>query len=363
MHFGIIGLPQCGKTRLFSALTDTSPELSRPHTGRKPGQLSTVKVPDPRLDDLHNLYPMTKKVHATIEYSDVIGLSKGSTQRRGFQEQFLGNLRNADALLCVLRSFENASVPHPEGETDPKRDLAIIEGEFLLSDMSILENRIARVSSDVKKVKDDRLKEELRLLERCLSSIESEMALRELDFSASEEKLVRGFQFLTAKPILIVLNVNENQVGEEQAIIEEFSQFASGRKKVVECISAELEAEIAQISEEERETFQKEMGIAEPALNKMVRNSYSLLGLISFFTVSDKEVRAWTIERGTPAQTAAGAVHSDMERGFIRAEVVDFETLSKLGSLSKCKEHGVLRLEGKDYKVKDGDVITFRFNV
>ncbi len=363
MNRGIVGLPQSGKTTLFNALTKTSKELKDDWGTKKESHVSVVKVPDPRLDLLQQLTGKERKVAATVEYVDVGGLEKGSTQRKGFQEQFLANLRNVDALLCVLRYFQNEAVPHPEGNIDPKRDLDIIEEEFLISDFSILEGRIQKLEADLKKMKNEELQRELELLQRCFQSVESEKPLRELDFTTEEEKLLRGFQFLTAKPILLVLNISEADLNRGDEIEKEFSYLVGGKKRDLVCVCVELEMEIAQLAEEDALAFQKEMGITESALQKVIRKSYDLLGLISFFTIGKHEVRAWTIKQGTPAQSAAGAVHSDMERGFIRAEVVDFDTLKDLGSITKCRDQGLLRLEGKEYLVKDGDVINFRFHV
>ncbi len=364
MQIGIIGLDQAGKTTLFSALTQSSGGIP-PSSGKKDANLSIVKVPDQRLDRLYELYPTAKKVQADIEYLDVGGLAKGATQRKGFQEQFLANLRNVDALLCVLRVFENDAVPHSEGSIDPRRDWRIIEEEFLFSDMSILDNRIQRLDKEIKKIKDQDKQQELELdlLNKCLAALEEEKPLRELALSESEEKALRGYQFLTAKPILLVLNISEDDLEKETEILKEYSDLSAGENKALVTLSANLEMEIAQLPEEDKASFQEELGIKEPALNKMISNSYELLGLIPFLTAGEKEVRAWTIRKNTRAQDAAGAIHSDIQRGFIRAEVVDFVTLSELGSLVKCKEKGVLRLEGKDYIVQDGDVITFRFNV
>ncbi len=361
MRIGIIGLEQSGKTTLFNALTQGGGS-GVPASGKREAHLSIVKVPDARLDRLHELHPPAKKTPATIEYLDVAGLGKGSTQRKGFQEQFLANLRNVDALLCVLRVFANDMVSHPEGSINPKRDLEIIESEFLLSDMAILENRIAKLEKEVRKVKDEKLKHELTLLQRCNEFIENEQPLRELNFTDEEEKMLRGFQFLTAKPILLVLNIGEEEVNKEEQILSEYAQL-TGTKRTLVCLSAHIEMEIAQLPEDDKAVFQEELGIKEPALHKMIRHSYDLLGLMSYFTSGDDEVRAWTIKKGTRAQIAAGEIHSDIERGFIRAEIVPFEKLSELGSWTKCKDKGVLRLEGKDYIVKDGDVINFRFNV
>ncbi len=362
MRIGIIGLPQSGKTTLFSALTQTDPNQVEPHT-RKEGHVGLVKVPDARLDWLHTLYPKAKKTPATIEYIDTGGLAKGSAQQKSFQDRFLAQLKNIDALLLVIRLFESEAVPHPEGGLDPKRDFALVEDEFFLSDMSILEPRVERLAKEVKKVKDPERARELELLRRCLSALEDGRALRELAFTEAEDKILRGYQFLTAKPMLIVLNIGEEQLEQQTELQKQFSQLLAGKNRLVDCICAKLEMEIAQLPEGEKEAFQRELGIDEPALNKTIRDSYRLLGLISFFTAGDKEVRAWTIRKGTRAQVAAGAIHSDMERGFIRAEVVDFETLQTLGSFTRCKEQGKLRLEGKEYLVQDGDVITFRFNV
>ena len=363
MQIGIVGLDQAGKTTLFSALTQSPKGPAPPASGKRNTNLSIVKVPDQRLDRLHELYPTAKKVQADIEYLDVGGLAKGATQRKGFQEQFLANLRNVDALLCVLRIFENDAVPHSEGSIDVRRDWRIIEEEFLFSDMSILDNRIQKLSKEIKKLKDKDKQQELDLLNKCLSALEEEKPLRALAFTKSEEKALRGYQFLTAKPILLVLNISEDDLNRETEILKEYSDMAVGENKGLVALSANLEMEVTQLPEEDKESFQEELGIKEPALNKMISNSYELLGLIPFLTASEKEVRAWTIRKNTRAQDAAGEIHSDLQRGFIRAEVVDFDTLSELGSLVKCKEKGVLRLEGKDYIVRDGDVITFRFNV
>lgn len=363
MRIGIIGLEQSGKTTLFNALSQSAKDAGLSASYRKDANVSIVKVPDARLERLHSLYPAAKKVQATIEYVDVGGLAKGSTQRKGFQEQFLTNLRNVDALLCVLRLFKNDAVPHSEGSIDAARDWRILEDEFLFSDLAILENRIERLKSDLKKVKDLQKQQELELLKKCISTLETEKPLRELEFNETEQRTLRGYQFLTAKPVLLVLNISEEDLGSEADIIKEFADLATGINRRLVALSANLEMEIAQLPDEDIEGFQKELGITEPALNKMIRNSYELLGLILFFTVGEKEVRAWTIRKNSRAQDAAGEIHSDMQRGFIRAEVVDFNTLSELGSLVKCKEHGALRLEGKDYVVRDGDVITFRFNV
>jgi len=360
MKIGIIGLEQSGKTTIFSALT--SSEGSTSH-GKREASMSVVKVPDKRLDRLHELFPTGKKVQATIEYVDVSGLSRGATKRKGFQEQFLGNIRNIDTLLVVLRKFENELAPHSEGSIDPARDWKILGEEFLFSDMAVLENRIERLSKEAKKLKDAAKTKELELLQKCYETLESEQPLREIEFSEEEDRMLRGYQFLTAKPVLLVLNIDETDMGNEEQLLRDYSILCSGKGTLLVSLSANLEMEIAQLPDEDKISFQQEMGISEPALNKMIRHSYELLGLIPFFTAGEQEVRAWTIKKNTRAQNAAGEIHSDLERGFIRAEVVPFEKLSELRTFAKCKEEGVLRLEGKEYIVQNGDVITYRFNV
>jgi len=359
MKIGIIGLDQSGKTTLFHALTQGTAGHAG---GKKDANVSVVKVPDSRLDRLHELFPTARKVEATIEYLDVTGLSKGSTQRKGFQEQFLATIRNIDALVCVLRRFQDEMIPHSEGGIDPARDWTIIQDEFLFSDLSILENRIVKLEKDVKKTKDDVKCRELAALQKSMTALEAEKPLRIVDFDKEEAKILRGFQFLTAKPILLVLNVGEDELADDQ-LTQEWQAVAAGKNVKVLSLSAKIEMEIAQLEDDDKMMFQEELGINEPAVNKMIRHSYDLLGLVPFFTAGEKEVRAWTIKKNTRAQNAAGAIHSDIERGFIRAEVVEFEKLSELGSFAKCKEQGVLRLEGKEYIVQDGDVITYRFNV
>ncbi|MFQ5709508.1 MAG: redox-regulated ATPase YchF [bacterium] len=363
MKIAIIGLPQSGKTTLFNAISKSSADTGPAGSSLKHAHHSIIKVPDRRLDALHQLFPTARKVQATVEYVDVAGLEKGSTQRKGFQEQFLANLRNVDALICVLRAFENAAVPHPEGSVNPERDRAIIEDEFFISDMTILEARIQKLEKELKKIKDAPGRRELELLRKCLQGLESETPLREQEWSTEEAKMLRGFQFLTAKPILYVLNIHEDDIPRDFEIKQAHAKLAQGRNQDLVCLSTEVEMEIAQLSEDDAQVFRQEMGIKEDALSKVIRSSYALLGLLSFFTAGDKEVRAWTIRKGANAQAAAGAIHSDMERGFIRAEVVEFEKLLECGSFAKCKEQGVLRLEGKEYVVQDGDVVTFRFNV
>ncbi len=362
MEIGLVGLPSSGKTTLFSTLTGL--DSSGAHAGgRVEVHRGIVRVPDDRLDKLTAIFQPRKQVNATIEYIEVGGLQKDAAQGKGFDPQFLALLKNTNSLCLVVRAFENEMYPHPEGSIDPLRDALIVETEFILSDLSIIENRIDRLTKQIQKVKSEEDLHELELLKRCRDVLEAESPLREMDLSDEEQRKLRGYQFLSAKPLIIVVNYGENDISREQEILAGLKQFEEKENVRVAGLCAKVELEISQLEETDRTLFLEEMGIAEPALYKLIRYSYDLLGLISFFTVGEDECRAWTIRRGTHAQPAAGVIHSDLERGFIRAEVVNYAEFIELGSLAKCREKGILRLEGKDYVVNNGDIITVRFNV
>ncbi len=363
MRVGIIGLPLSGKTTLFNALTGADVEVGSWSGGKREAHIGVVKVPDERLDFLHTHFPTAKKIPATIEYVDLAGFEKGISESTKTLNELLNDLKNVDALVTVIRAFENESVPHPDGSVDPLRDYGTLEAEFLLSDMAILENRISRLESQLKKKKNEHEQKELALLQRCMAALEEEKPLRSLEFSPEEEKFLRGYQFLTEKPQIVVVNINESDIGKEEQILQPFEKVAASSKTALMALSAEIEMEISQLNPEDAEVFLDDLGLKAPALERLIRTTYELLGLISFFTIGDDEVRAWTIRRNTRAPQAAGAVHSDMERGFIRAEVVAYDAYRAHGSLAKCKDAGVLRLEGKEYVVQDGDIISFRFNV
>lgn len=359
MEVGIVGLPVSGKTTLFSTLTGQDADAAY-GGGKIEVHRGIVKVPDARLDKLTDIFNPKKKVPATIEYIEVGGMESDGSQGKGFDSQFLQVLKNTAALCVVIRAFENEFYPHPAGSIDVERDFSTVESEFLLSDLAIVENRIERLEKQLKKVKDERDQKELELLQRCLEILEAETPLRETEFSEEEGTMLRGFQFLTAKPLVVVINISEGDIVNEKAFAAKIPQKSN---VTVIAMCAKAEQEISQLEEDDRLMFQEELGIEEPALSKLIRTSYDLLGLISFFTVGEDECRAWTIRNGTLAQKAAGAIHSDLERGFIRAEVIDYDDFMELGTLAKCREKGVLRLEGKTYPVKDGDIITVRFNV
>ena len=320
--------------------------------------VGVATVPDPRLDELSKIFNPKKTSHATVEYLDVAGLVKGESK----DATYLGNLRNVDALVHVVRVFADESISHVEGSIDPKRDIANVELELLVSDLSIVEKRLDRLEKDIKKQKSAVLEKELELLKRCKLCLEEEKPLRGLELDSDEKKILRGFMFLSEKPILHVLNLSDGDSNKIDQIISAFQLGAiSSQVNVgVTAVCGKVEAELAELSGEDAELFLADYGLKESGLDRLIRVTYQLLGLISFFTVGDDECRAWTIQQGTTALKAAGVIHSDIERCFIRAEVVPCDKLLELKSLTAARDKGLLRMEGKGYLVQDGDVINFR---
>ncbi len=348
MELGIVGLPSSGKTTIFNALTGSEAEVSAFSGGKKEPNIALVKVPDKRLDALSKMYEPKKTTHATIKYIDLGGGINAQGEKEGLEE-ILRLLRPCDALVHVVRGFEWAGqMPRPQEDFDE------FESELILADQVIVEKRLERMEKELKKGKKGNPKE-FELLKRAYKILDEGRALRE-DKEVRDAQELRGYAFLSAKPCIVVLNLAED------ASINDF-QLTLPKGVPVVGIKGSLEMELAQLSDEEAELFRKDMGIAEPATFLLIKESYKLLGLISFFTVGKDEVRAWTIKKGTKAQKAAGCIHSDIERGFIRAEVVHYDDLMAAGSYQAAQKAGKVRLEGKDYEVKDGDVINFRFNV
>jgi len=360
MEIGIIGFPYSGKSSIFSTLL-------KHRSGDMPGakqsaERGVVKVPDARLTKLVGMFNPKKEVAATIEYIKVPGFEQLDGQARGLPAQFLTNLKTTDALMIIIRDFDNPVYPHPLDRINPKDDIEFIQSEFLLSDMVLVETRIEKLTKQIAKTQIDKDKRELILMNRLRDQLEAERPLRELDFNEQELMILRGYQFITLKPVLFVINISENRLPDSSAIEEEFSFLRTSRCAVT-VLSAEIEKELSELSDEDADVFMQDLGISEPALHKLIRTSYELLGLISFFTVGEDECRSWTIPNGINAQKAAGVIHSDLEKGFIRAEIVHYDDLIRLGSLNACKEKGILRLEGKEYMMKDGDIMNVRFNV
>lgn len=357
MKIGIIGLKQSGKTTIFNALTGQEAETGF-GANKLQVNMGNVKVPDKRLDTLTEIFNPKRKVNATVEYVDVAGVEGEGA----IDPALVNQIKVTDALLVVVRAFHDDGVFHPFNSVEPMRDLQNLMEEFIISDQVIVENRIKRIEKQVKVSKNPQEKKEFETLLKIKDALENLTPLREIEFDYLEMKQIRGFQFLTLKPILVVFNTDEGEDGKEY--LEKFnSEFGEKEGVKAVAISGKIEEEISRLEDEDKEMFMEEYGIETLARDLIIRESYSLLGLISFFTVGEDECRAWTIKEGTNAQKAAGAIHSDIERGFIRAEVVHYDDFVQEKSLTKCKEKGLLRLEGKDYIVKDGDIINFRFNV
>lgn len=361
MQIGIVGLPYSGKSTLFETLlTHKSNEPVGKY--KSEAEHGVVKIPDERLLKLSEVLESESTVHTTIEYIKVSGLEKEGHKGTGLPPQFLANLKLVELILVMIRNFDNDIYPHPDGNNDPQRDINYINSEFLLNDLSIVENRIGKLEKLIMKTQLETEKRELEVLKKCQFILEEERPIRELELDSNEEFIIKGFQFLSAKPVLFVLNISETDIDKSKKLIQQLKPCL-GKKCSITALSAEIEKEISQLDEEDAQAFLEDLHITEPATHKLIHLSYELLGLISFFTGSEKESRAWTIRSGYTAQKAAGTIHTDMEKGFIRAEVVPYTVLVDLGSFQACKEKGLLRLEGKEYIVQDGDVLTMRFNV
>jgi GTP-binding protein YchF len=358
MKTGIIGLPQVGKTSLFKILTRAKIE-ERGYSNPREAHIGIAKVPDDRLDRLAAVYNPKKLIHATVEYADVAAIGQEALK----ETAFLTSLRNVDALIHVLRAFEDDSIPHV-GTIDPLRDAKSVEFDLMLSDLTQVEKRLERLEKDLKKMKTADLEKENALLIRCKASLEAEKPLRELEMTSEERKLIRGFMFLSQKPVLYAVNVGESMsLGADlEAAPAKFAltEIASRPNAGVTAFCGKVEAELAEMDEDEATEFLASYGLTESGLVRLIRRSYELLGLISFFTVGEDECRAWTVPAQSRAQEAAGAIHTDLEKHFIRAETIHWDTLLEAGSEAAARSQGTLRLEGKDYLVQDGDVLHIR---
>jgi hypothetical protein len=357
MEFGILGLELSGKTTLFSLLTGHHLAVA---PGKRESHVGIAHVPDDRLDRLATLFAPRKAVSATVRFVDVPALSRGAGSSLNLPE-----LRTVDGLAAVVRAFTSPTVPHPEGSVAPARDLELLETELLLADLTVVGNRLHRLDAELKKHQPAELLAERAVLERCRPALEAGRPLRDAGLSAEDRHHLRGFGLLTLKPMLAVLNADEGAAADLGEALSGSGLTAwQGRPGLAACaVCATLEEEIARLAPDDQAAFLADLGLPDRAVDRLLRAAYELLGLITFFTVGDDEVRAWSVPAGTHAVHAAGTVHSDMERGFIRAEVVPWQELIEAGSFAACRSHGTLRLEGRDYVVRDGDVITFRFNV
>ncbi len=365
MKLGIVGLPNVGKSTLFNSLTKAGAESANYPFCTIDPNVGVVAVPDERLKLLGDMYHSKKVTPAVIEFVDIAGLVKGASKGEGLGNQFLSNIREVDAIVHVVRCFEDSNVIHVDGSVDPLRDIETINLELIFSDLEVLERRLSKVAKAARM--DKTCAREQALLERIKEHLESGKPVKTLEAEDEEEQaLLREYNFLTGKPVIYAANVAEEDLADDGASNEKVAQvrkFAGQEDSEVFVICAQIEQEISELDEDEKTMFLEELGLSESGLEKLIRASYHILGLMSFLTAGEDETRAWTIKIGTKAPQAAGKIHSDFERGFIKAEVVNYRDLLEQGSLSAAREKGLVGIEGKDYVVKDGDVILFRFNV
>lgn len=365
MKLGIVGLPNVGKSTLFNSLTRAGAESANYPFCTIDPNIGIVTVPDHRLDLLATMYHSRKITPATIEFVDIAGLVKGASQGEGLGNQFLANIREVDAIVHVVRCFEDSNVIHVDGSVDPLRDIETINLELIFADLEVLERRISKTARSARN--DKSLAAELATLERLKACLEEGKAAKLLTpADEDEEELIASLNLLTCKPVIYAANVAEDDLadnGDSSPYVQQVRAFAAEEGSEVFVICAQIEQEIAELDEDERKMFLEDLGLNESGLEKLITASYHLLGLISYLTAGEQETRAWTIRRGTKAPQAAGKIHSDFERGFIRAEVVNYQDLLNAGTYTAARDKGLIGLEGKDYVVKDGDVILFRFNV
>jgi GTP-binding protein YchF len=358
MKSGIIGLPQVGKTSLFKILTKS--QIAAGHGGSREAHLGVAKVPDERLEKLAALYKPKKTTHATIQYVDVAAIGQEALK----EANFLNNLRQVDSLTHVVRAFEDPSIPHEKGDINPLRDIRDVEFDMMVSDLAQIEKRLERLEKDLKKIKSPDLVKEDEILKKCKEWLEKEKPLRELEMTPEDKKRLKGFMFLSEKPILYVLNIGESaNLSEDIANAPKkygIAESASRPNTGATAICGKVEAELAEMSDEDAAEFLSSYGLKESGLSRLINKTYELLGLISFLTAGEDECRAWTITRGMRAVEAAGAIHTDLEKHFIRAETIHWDQLLEAGSEAAARQKGTLRLEGKDYIVKDGDVLHIR---
>lgn len=359
MQIGLVGLQYSGKSSLFETLAQGG---SHSQAGKEEAAIEVVKVPDDRLDKLSAIFNPKKQVNATIEVYDIPGLKMSDDNKVKITSTFTNAVKNNDALFYVVRGFNDDAVMHPMNTVDVVRDIEFLETEFLFADLAFLETRIEKIKKDIIKSKDDRLKRELPVIEKCYAHAEKELPLRTLKLDENELKLLSGYQLLTLKPLAIAINFDENSIANIDEKVAEVKVKIEKTQAVIIPFFAKIELELSKMSEEDQAVFMQDYGIKESALSKILRTSYNMLGLQSFFTVGEDECRAWTIKKNFTAQMSAGVIHTDFFNRFIRAEVVSYQDFMKHGSFAKCKDHGAWRLEGKEYIVLDGDILNIRHN-